>query len=657
MKKKFLTILLIFTSTVLVVWALSLTDFRFENRVQDFYISRFAKTSDRADIKLIVIDDESVNRVRYPWPRNMFAEMFDYLQTYGQAKIIVFDAVVSSDDTYNKGADEKFFRELPTFKKLVAGYALQRSEKSPYSDRERFVRDRFFTTKTNIKIRDMRTYVPREKNDAFSSFPFGYLKNIKYLGHVHNFPDTDGILRTSTPAMEYKGELYPSLALQAYSVLTGINNFVVDDHYLCSDDNCTAFKMPISTKREDHAGIYSIVNWYKIKYKDENAGFSHQYIPAIRIIDSYHQIKNGEKPDIDPAQFKDAIIYVGGCANEAIISDKKITPLATNQAGVDYQATVLENMLSQKFIKKMDTTRNLLIIISMCLITLIAIRKSSIRVALTVTAILLTLYYIASVILVNQRVLMLILTPVICEVIVFGAGYAYQFFIEGRTKQKLQRAMGQYISKDIMRAVFKNIDEIGVGGKRAEVSVMFVDIRGFTTISEKLPPEEVTEILNEYISEVEPIIRKYKGVLNKFIGDAIMAIFGEPLQEKNHAENAVRCADEILKRIKILQLKWSLQGKPKIEIGIGICTGEVFIGNIGSHERLEYTVIGDVVNTASRIESFNKIYKTKFLISQETYTRVRDIADVIMIKEVTIRGKSQKINIYEVLRIVECPQH
>ena len=172
-------------------------------------------------------------------------------------------------------------------------------------------------------------------------------------------------------------------------------------------------------------------------------------------------------------------------------------------------------------------------------------------------------------------------------------------------------------------------------------------------MSEKLQPDEISVILNEYFTEIEPIISKYNGVINKFIGDAVMAIFGEPIQDKNHAINAVKCADAMLKKVEELQQKWLAEGKPKIEIGVGINTGDAFVGNIGSEKRLEYTVIGDMVNLASRIESYNKVYKTQFLISSYTYQYVRGIADVIKISEVKIRGKAKKLNIYEVLRLTQ----
>ena len=212
--------------------------------------------------------------------------------------------------------------------------------------------------------------------------------------------------------------------------------------------------------------------------------------------------------------------------------------------------------------------------------------------------------------------------------------------------------MGKYMSEDVMKRVVMNIDNLGLGGKKAVVTVLFADIRGFTSMSETMSAQQVSEILNEYFTEMEPIITRYNGIINKFIGDAVMAIFGEPIQDKNHASNAVKCGYEMLLKVKELQKKWADEGKPKIEIGIGINTGEVFVGNIGSENRMEYTVIGDTVNLASRLESYNKIYKTKMLISSSTYEATKSILDVIKISDVEIRGKSHKMDIYEVLKVI-----
>ena len=245
-----------------------------------------------------------------------------------------------------------------------------------------------------------------------------------------------------------------------------------------------------------------------------------------------------------------------------------------------------------------------------------------------------------------------VITPLVMFTLTTIIAYTHKFVIENRNKEKVKSAMGKYMSQDVMKKVIQNIDNLGLGGKKSTVTVLFADIRGFTSMSEQMSAQQVSEILNEYFTEMEPIITQYNGVINKFIGDAVMAIFGEPIQDKNHAQNAVKCAYSMLEKVKELQKKWAKEGKPKIEIGIGVNTGEVFVGNIGSVNRMEYTVIGDTVNLASRLESYNKIYKTKLLISSTTYEEVKSFTDVIKISDVQIRGKANKMDIYEVLKVI-----
>jgi adenylate cyclase len=252
----------------------------------------------------------------------------------------------------------------------------------------------------------------------------------------------------------------------------------------------------------------------------------------------------------------------------------------------------------------------------------------------------------------NKIALTLIL-PELIVIVAIACAYSYRYLIEDNKKIKIQKAMGKYLSHEVMQNVVDNIDNISLGGKRTDITVLFADIRNFTSISENMDADSVTMILNEYFSALVPIIEEYNGVLNKFMGDAVLAIFGEPKRNENHALDAVRCAYKMLKKVKHLQDKWIDEGKPKIEIGIGISSGEAFIGNIGSQDRLEYTVIGDTVNTASRIENYNKVYKTNFLISEETYKRVQEKVDVITINNVMIRGKASRMTIYEVIRLVD----
>ena len=227
----------------------------------------------------------------------------------------------------------------------------------------------------------------------------------------------------------------------------------------------------------------------------------------------------------------------------------------------------------------------------------------------------------------------------------------YTIITTDKTSEMIKHAMGKYVSKDVMKKVISDIDKLKLGGVRAVVTILFVDIRNFTQISEALSPQEVSSILNEYFSTIEPVIGKYHGIVNKYMGDGLLAIFGEPIKNSEHALNTIKCGIEIVDRVKILREKLLLEGKPLINVGIGINTGEVFVGNIGSEERLEYTVIGDNVNLAYRIEAYNQLLKTQFLISEYTYEFVKNNVEVVKLSQVNIKGKSKPIDIYEVLRI------
>ena len=262
-------------------------------------------------------------------------------------------------------------------------------------------------------------------------------------------------------------------------------------------------------------------------------------------------------------------------------------------------------------------------------------------------------YFIAYKIAFDNHILVNLTGPLvsIAAAVVFARTYNAVF--KNNVNKKIENILSKYISKDIKNKVLKSEAATQLGGKRAEITVMFADIRGFTALSETRKAEDVSQLLNEYFSELEPVISKYNGVINKFIGDAVLVVFGDPAQDKFHAKNAVKCAYELRNKVKDIKQRWLEQGKPKIDIGIGINTGEAFIGNVGTQNRFEYTVIGDAVNIASRIEDYNKIYKTHILISENTYNKISQIVDVIKIREVSIKGKSKKINIYEVLRITE----
>ena len=481
------------------------------------------------------------------------------------------------------------------------------------------------------------------------------VKSTKHYGSV--LVETSsalGSLNSISNIVKIGDSYYPSLSLKMYLLENNTNDVsVAADGKLVV--NKTGMKFPYIFKND---GLFKTQLRY---YRNINGDYSHIAIPAYVIKDTYLALKSGVNPQnspelfkpgkyIDPAVFDGVTVFVGANISGPS-ADVFKTPMAKRHPGVDIQATSYDNLKSNYFIYTAGFGVSFLIFMLLSISAFVIILRARFIKGLLSIA-LLDIFFMGLVFgAATQGYILSYAVPLACQFVTAVFAYSFKFISENRNKEKIKQAMGKYLSQDVMKNVVSNIDDLKLGGKRAVVTVLFSDIRGFTSMSEKMSAEDVSMILNEYFTEMEPIITKYNGVINKFIGDAVMAIFGEPIQDINHPQNAVKCAYEMLKKVEYLREKWLYEGKPKIEIGVGINTGEVFIGNIGSETRMEYTVIGDTVNLASRIESYNKVYKTNLLVSSSTYEAIADIADVIKISEVQIRGKAKKMNIYEVLRI------
>lgn len=621
----------------------------FELKAYNYMVKNFTATKTGSkDIVIVVIDDESLNRIRWPWKREMYNKIFDYFHEYTMAKIVGFDATITTPDVGNPESDKKFYSAIKGINNLVVGFVPLNTAYSSKTDGERY--DKTFKEKFYMPIDDQRSRKAESSYLSLSKFPQSYFDSVTKVGSFTTTSDSDGTIRIMNQLINYKRNLYPSLALRMYQSLNSNNTLVVADNTVKSES--LELKIPCFY---DSDGVYNYIRYYKEDKTNSTPGYSHKIYSAIEIMDSYDALKKGKHPEVDPKQFENAIIFVGANAKGTAtgLEDIVSTPITDRHAGVDVQATNLDNLLHNEFMTPSTTTQDIVVLIIYLALTFLVIRFYSLFVSLGLISLMMISYIAFCTLCYHLNYIVNVITPIMLQIITMVVAYSYRFILEGRNKEKIKTAMGKYISHDVMQNVVKNIDSLKLGGKRANVTVFFADIRGFTSMSEQMSAEEVSVILNEYFAEVEPIITKYNGVINKFIGDAVMAIFGEPIQDKNHAMNAVKCANEMIEKVDELQKKWLKEGKPKIEIGVGINTGEAFVGNIGSEMRLEYTVIGDMVNLASRIESYNKVYKTRFLISSTTYEQVRDIADVIKISEVSIRGKAKRLNIYEVLRLVK----
>lgn len=623
---------------VLIISFVSITFW--ENSIFDTVVnSSSATVNGSKDISLIIIDNKSLESYRWPWARSLYGEIFEYLNDYTDAKVVVFDSILNSlDKQRDPSLDNFLFQTVKKSKNFVGGYMARIDKYDNPEIGKKYDVD--FNNKFSTAIVDKTSANHATTYNSLTMFPKGYFDAQQYAGSVNlDLNPIDGVLRSSNDLINYNNNFYPSLALRAYMLANDTNELTLTNNFLIVDK--TGLKIPVY---EDYGDIKHNIKYYKLL---ENSDYSYEKYSAIDIINSNRLMKQGKKPIIEPSIFKDKFVIVG--ANALGVEDVLETSISLKHPGADIQATILDNFLKNDFLVKLSAGQNTIIITLLCILTFVIILNLAFLPSLITLLLLAVAYFIICLIAYHHNIIMLIITPLAVQLSTMIFGYSYRFILEGKNKEKIKNAMGKYLSQDIMKNVVQNIDDIKLGGKKANVTVLFADIRGFTSMSEKMTAEEVSVILNEYFSEIEPIITKYNGVINKFIGDAVMAIFGEPIQDINHPQNAVKCANAMLKKVEELQEKWLFEGKPKIEIGIGINTGEAFVGNIGSEKRLEYTVIGDMVNLASRIESYNKVYKTNLLISSSTYASVSDIVNVIRIADVTIRGKAKKMDIYEVL--------
>jgi len=218
-----------------------------------------------------------------------------------------------------------------------------------------------------------------------------------------------------------------------------------------------------------------------------------------------------------------------------------------------------------------------------------------------------------------------------------------------RAGKQIKEAFQYYVPEQVVDEILKNPSMLTLGGDRKEVTILFSDIKGFTSLSEELSPEELVNILNEYLSVMTDVVFSHRGLLDKYIGDAIMAVYGAPLPQPDHPMQACTTALDMMAELDRLMARWKTMGRPAFSIRIGINTGYAAVGNMGSRKRFDYTVMGDAVNLASRLENLNKQYETVCLVTEYTYRRVKDEISFRELDLVRVRGKHIPEKIYEMI--------
>ncbi len=579
------------------------------------------------DILIVTIDEKSLSTYgRWPWSRKLQAELIEKVFK-GNPRSVVVDIFYAEPGPPE--ADRALAEVIRGHKdRLVIALGFEVEEGRFFNgDIKDVLYDQAITRIENLKylraIEAYRVLLPPEPLSGSATF-----------GHVYPLPDRDGKLRWENLYIKYDGEYFPSLTLQAARIAMGI---APDKVTIIGGAGVEMGELFIPT---DEFGRLHI------NYIGREGSIIHR---------SAADVLSGRVP---PLFFTDKVVFIGTTAMATY--DQKNTPFSANMPGVEKNATVVANILNRNFIKKTPVYIDLLVVLLAGILALFTGQKKRALYLVAGYAALTLIVVITNLVLFTWYGLRINLIYPLLTVILEGTFIiSYGYFVEEQKAREIRRMFSSYVTERVVNELIKNPDLARLGGERKEITVLFSDIIGFTRFSEGHAPEEVVAMLNEYLGAMTEVIFKWEGTLDKFVGDEIVAFWGAPLEQKDHAGLAVRCALEMVRRLEELQRKWKSEGKPVLDAGIGINTGEVVVGNIGAEgKKMDYTVIGDHVNVGARIETLTRKYNTHILITEFTLNRIGDLlttdslyrthTSIKGLERVTVKGKERPVEIYEV---------
>ncbi|GBE05621.1 adenylate cyclase 1 [bacterium BMS3Abin10] len=579
-----------------------------------------------ADVQLVLIDEPSIKEYGgWQWDRKLQAELVEKVFRYGP-KAVALDIFYSDpkDPEYDRALADVFSRYKD---RLVVALTFGVKEGKKF---EGEIEDVLYDN----AIRKIENQSFLNAYEAYKVFlpEEGPLTGPATYGHVVSPPDRDGKLRKESLYIKYGDEYFPSLALQAARIYKGLP---LDSIKIIGGAGVELDGLFIPTDKFGRVDV--------------------NYIGKQGSITSIHasDVLSGRLPE---GAFRDKVVFIGTSAIATF--DTKITPFSAIMPGVEKNATVVSNIIKRNFITPAPDYVNVLVVIVVGILGLLmSIKQSAVRsfnwyVILTLSVMAANQFLFSF-----HGVRVNYIYPIYTLMTEGTFIISYRYFIEEKSARHVRKIFSSYVTERVVNELMKNPDMARLGGERRDITVLFSDIRGFTTFSEKHSPEEVVHMLNEYLAEMTDVIFRWEGTLDKFVGDEILAFWGAPMRQDNHAELALRCALNMSQELDDLQRKWQAEGKPVLNAGIGINSGEVIVGNIGAEgKKMDYTVIGDHVNLGARVEGLTKKYNTRILITEFTKNRIKDLVtsgaishlSVKGLERVIVKGKEQPISIYEV---------
>jgi adenylate cyclase len=466
-----------------------------------------------------------------------------------------------------------------------------------------------------------RAYAPESNlemlTEAAASAGYFSLKN-----------DQDGILRWMPLMLQGGEDLFPPLAVSTVW------------HYL---------GRPPLTVQVGHYGVEGVQMGNRFIPTDENGLLLINYLGPQKTF-LHFSISDILSGKLAKGTFTDKIVLVGTTATG--IYDLRSTPFSTVYPGAEVHATVIDNILTQNFLTKPTWMRiyDLLAVITLgALLGFTLPRMGALPGLLLVLGLCIGYIGMARWLFVNFRVWLNMVYPLLVLATNYTMLTVYHYVTEERERKKIQGAFEHYVSPEVIDEIMQHPEKLNLGGERRVLTVLFSDVQNFTAISESMDSAKLVALLNEYLTAMTTIVLKYRGTLDKYIGDAIMAFYGAPVAREDHAFMACYTAIGMLEELKKLREIWSVRKLPQINMRIGMHTGEVTVGNMGSAKRFDYTVMGDTVNLASRLEGLNKAYGTAILISEDTACLIEKCFLLREIDIVQVVGRKRPVRIYELL--------
>jgi adenylate cyclase len=641
--KKFLKI--VFLSVFVVLFSyliifhspLTETIYIFDAKIYDIAVKTTRTENSHRKIENIVIVDidpysvssNQLGKFR-TWPFDFHAKVIENISR-DNPKAIAFDIIFIPEK--DKKKNQILSNAFAKSGKVIGSIAFTRSNPENFLEPDP-------APPSNYNI-EKDTYIFENKNTLSYDIidaPFVKLFNSTMAnGSVVIDPDPDGVTRRLNPTVAYQKYQYPLLGVQLFTKVNDIQSIQLDRenqiYKFVNSKNETIREVP--TDRTDKIQISYFGGYDK-----------------FRVIPYYSILKNENFDNIPQGYFKDKYVLIGTTVPG--LYDLRATPVSKIYPGVGIHANALNMLLTEKYTKRLSKFDLTLVIFFVVLFTGLIVRYTKIYVALPLLIFLYFIQFIFSVQIYGEYFFWVQTIPVVfSSILSVILIYAYQYWTEEKNKQQIRSAFSQFVTKAVVDELLADPSKLKLGGERKECTVFFSDVAGFTTISEKLEPEQLVHLLNIYLTDMTNEIFKNKGMIDKYIGDAIMAVFGAPISIPNHAYLACKAAIDQQRKITELQKYLEEQKLPNLIARMGINTGDMIVGNMGSDDYFNYTVMGDSVNLAARLEPANKVYDTLIMMGETTYNQVKDNVYSRQLDLTVVKGKTEPVKVYELVGLKE----